>query len=192
MEYEIREIINRNGGEFYEKYFKNHLDDWNVLCASMDTIDDTALAIEYFKETGIGQDDGERYLKLYGLLQAIYLQQDAIKFLFQVIKKCFDEKNELRDWSVYQKESWNELRSYRNLSVGHPIENRTFESGRTKRASISQISISSDGFQLVIRDAVTSGEQFQDVQLKDLIESYSSEAEEILADVENFLRNYVF
>lgn len=192
MEHEIREIINRNGYEFYEEYFKNHLDDWNILCISMDTIGDTTLAVEYFKETGIGQDVGENYLKLYGLLQAIYLQQDAIKFLFQVIKKCFDEKNELRDWSVYQKESWNELRSYRNLSVGHPIENKTFERGRTKRASISQITISSDGFQLVIWDAVTGSDQFQDIQLKDLIESYLSEAKEILVDVENFLINYVF
>lgn len=192
MENEIREIINRNDGEFYEKYFKNHLDDWNILGISMDTIGDATLAVEYFKETGVGQEVGENYLKLYGLLQAIYLQQDAIKFLFRVIKKCFDEKNELSDWSVYQKESWNELRSYRNLSVGHPIENKTFERGRTKRASISQITISSDGFQLVIWDGVTGSDQFQDIQLKDLIELYLSEAKKILMDIENFLRNYTF
>jgi len=192
MEYEIREIINRNGGEFYDEYFKNHLDDWNVLCASMDTIVDTTLAIDYFKETGIGQDDGEKYLRLYGLLQAVYMQQDAIKFLFQIIKKCFDEKNELRDWNVYQKENWNELRRYRNLSVGHPIENKTFERGKTKRGFISRLSISSDEFQLLIYDAETSGEQFQDVQSKDLIKLYLSEAKEILEYVENFLRNYVF
>lgn len=192
MENEIREIINRNDGEFYEKYFKNHLDDWNILGISMDTIGDATLAVEYFKETGVGQEVGENYLKLYGLLQAIYLQQDAIKFLFRVIKKCFDEKNELSDWSVYQKESWNELRSYRNLSVGHPIENKTFKRGRTKRASISQITISSDGFQLVIWDGVTGSDQFQDIQLKDLIELYLSEAKKILMDIENFLRNYTF
>lgn len=192
MEYEIREIINRNSGEFYEKYFKNYLNDWNTLCASMDTIGDTTLAIDYFKETGIGQDDGEKYLKLYGLLQAVYLQQDAIKFLFQIIKRCFDNKNKIKKWNDYLLENWNVLRNYRNLSVGHPIENRTFERGKTKRVFISRITISSDGFQLMICDAETGSHQFQNVQLKDLIESYLFEAKTILSDVENFLRNYVF
>jgi len=192
MERKIREIINRNGGEFYDKYFKDYFDDWNILCTSMDTIGDTTLAIDYFKETGIGQDEGEKYLRLYGLLQAIYLQQDTIKFLFQTIKKCFDEKNELKDWRDYQLDSWDELRDYRNLSIGHPIENKTFERGKPKRVFISRITISSDAFQLMICDVETGNHQFQDVQLKDLIQSYLLEVKTILQDVEIFLRNYVF
>jgi len=158
----------------------------------MDTIGDTTLAIDHFNKTGIGQDEGEKYLRLYGLLQAVYLQQDAIKFLFQTIKKCFDEKNKLKDWKNYQLNSWNELRSYRNLSIGHPIENKTFKRGKTKRVFISRVTISSDGFQLIICDAGTDGDQFQYIQLKDLIRLYSSEARIILSDVEFFLGNYVF
>lgn len=97
MENEIRGIINRNGGEFHKKYFKNHLDDWNILCTSMDNIGDTDLAIKHFIKVGIGQNDGEKYLRLYGLLQRVYLQQDAIRFLFQSIKKCSDSKNRIED-----------------------------------------------------------------------------------------------
>lgn len=192
MEHEIRKIINRDGGEFYNKHFKNHRDDWNVLCASMDTVGDTTLAIQDFKENGIGQSAGEKYLRLYGLLQAIYLQQDAIEFLFKVIKKNFDDKNKIKKWNDDSLKNWYMLRNYRNLSSGHPVENKTFERGRTKRALISRVTISSSGFQLMICDTKSVGAKFQDVQLKDLVELYLSEAKIILSDIENFLKKYVF
>jgi len=191
MDHKIREIINRNGIEFYEKYFNNHIDDWNILCASMDIIGDTTLAIQNFKETGIGQNTGEKYLKLYGLLQAIYLQQDAIKFLFEVIKKSFDN-NKIKHWDDYRRDNWKILRNYRNLSIGHPIANNTFEKGKIKRVMVSRVTISSAGFQLLIHDMHSSGLQFQNVNLENLIESYLTEAVAILLDVENFLNNLVF
>jgi len=191
MEQKIREIINRNGGEFYEKYFQNHINDWNILCTSMDIIGDTTLAIHDFKKVGISQDDGEKYLRLYGLLQAVYLQQDAIKFLFEVIKKCFDN-NKIKPWDDYKKDKWTVLRNYRNLTSGHPIANNTFEKGKIKRVMVSRVTISSVGFQLLIHDTQASGLQFQNVNLENLIESYLSEAVIILSDVEGFLKKYVF
>jgi hypothetical protein len=49
---------------------------WDMVCASMDTLGDTQLAID---AVGDGQsNDGQRYLEIYGLFQAFFLQQDAL------------------------------------------------------------------------------------------------------------------
>lgn len=192
MDYKIREIINRNGEEFYNKYFRNHRDDWNMLCASMDTLGDTSLATQNFIEKELGQKIGEKYLKLYGLLQAVFLQQDAIKFLFEIIKKNFDVKTAILGWDNYSRKNWDSLRGYRNLSSGHPIENKRFEKGKTKRALISRITISADEFQLLICDEKHVALEFQDVQVKDLVKMYLVETKIILSDIENFLKNYEF
>lgn len=190
MEHNIREIINRNDIEFRRIYFKDHNDEWNILCASMDTIGDTTLAINDFQEKGIGKANGERYLRLYGLLQAVFLQQDAIKFLYEVIQTSFDTSNVLKAWGSHSMKSWEELRRYRNLSSGHPIENKTFERGKTKRAMISRITISQKGFQLLIFDSDGSSTEFPYVDLG--IDSYLVEAKAILSDVEHFLNSYQF
>lgn len=192
MEHEVRELINRNNSEFYEKYFKKNRDAWNILCSSMDTIGDTTLAIECFKKNGIGNVNGEQYLKLYGILQAIYLQQDAIYFLFKVIKESFDSENKINDWKKYKLDSWKLLRSYRNLSSGHPIENTSFEKGTTKRTIISRVTISSKGFELLVFDQNKTSHDFPYVNLSDLISSYLSEAKVIISDLETFLNNYEF
>lgn len=186
MEKAIRDIINRE--DFFDKYFKDHLDDWNILCSAMDVIGDTTLAIQNFLEEDMGDDGGENYLKLYGLLQAVFLQQDAIKFLYNTIKKSFDKKEKLEKWDDLPFEQSNILRNYRNLSAGHPVECNTFESGMIKRSFISRTSISSDGFDLLVWDEKTKEKDSpRHVNLKPLISSYISEAKRILADLENFL-----
>lgn len=192
MEHKIREIINRNDSEFYNKYFKDNRNEWNILCSAMDIVGDTTLAIEYFKKNGIGNNQGEKYIKLYGLFQAIFLQQDAINFLFKVIKKSFDNNNLIKDWNKYKLVSWITLRKYRNLSTGHPIENKTFEKGAIKRTMISRVTISSKGFELLIYDPKKSAIEFPYVKLDQLVNSYISEAEIIISDLELFLNNYEF
>lgn len=49
---------------------------WDMVCASMDMIGDTQLAIDSF--AGRPTDTGQRYLEVYGLFQAFFLQQDAL------------------------------------------------------------------------------------------------------------------
>ncbi len=186
MENKIREIINREN--YYDKYFKNNLDDWNILCSAMDVIGDTTLAIQDFLDQGIGQDKGEKYLRLYGLLQAVYLQQDATMSLYKIIKRLFDTQNNLKDWEKFSVEKWELLRRYRNLSVGHPIECKTFDKGATKRSFISRTSLSSDGFHVLVWDKVqNTKDRFEQVDLSALLKAYKLEAQSILLSIEKFL-----
>lgn len=78
--------------QFIKRQFKfNREEDWGLLCASMDLVGDTTLAIQNFERFGIEgptkyNDWGEKYLRLYGLLNAVYLQQSAVLNLYKVFQ----------------------------------------------------------------------------------------------------------
>ena len=66
-------------------------DDWGFLCTSMDLIEDSNLAIENFAKFQLEgptkyNDEGEKYLRLYGFLNAVHIQQNALVTLFALLK----------------------------------------------------------------------------------------------------------
>ena len=68
----------------------NKEEDWDFLCVAMDVVGDASSAIRNFLQFGLDgptryQDVGERYLRLYGLLNAAYIQQQAVLKLFKLM-----------------------------------------------------------------------------------------------------------
>lgn len=66
----------------------NKEQDWSFICTALDVIGDTTLAIQNFLEYKLegpnGTDSyGEKYLRLYGILNSTYLQQEAIYSLYK-------------------------------------------------------------------------------------------------------------
>ena len=66
-------------------------DDWNVLCSLMDVLGDTELAKGNFVKFYLSgptkiRDYGEQYLRLYGIVNAVYLQKFAIISLIELVK----------------------------------------------------------------------------------------------------------
>jgi hypothetical protein len=64
--------------------------DWDFLCVAMDVVEDASAAIRHFLQFGLEgptryHDEGERYLRLYGLLSAAYNQQQAALKLFKLM-----------------------------------------------------------------------------------------------------------
>jgi hypothetical protein len=92
--------------------------DFIIYCISKDTIQDTAEAILAHREKDFAESIYERYLEYYGLLQAIYLQQDAICALHKLF---IGERPNLSS-----KKCWKELRDLRVCTVGHPVGRRKF------------------------------------------------------------------
>jgi hypothetical protein len=88
---------------------------WNKLCASMDVIGDTQIAINsYFSLPSFSAENGG-YLYLYGLLQAFFLQQDAINHLSEALfDRAIDWRTEYPDLYL--------VRELRNNSIGHPTK----------------------------------------------------------------------
>ncbi len=159
--------------ELYEQLYKNHPDEWNGICAAMDILDDTCLAIEDYESHGIGNSDSEKYLRLYGLLQGVFLQQDSIRYLHKAFVGT--------SLAPTPDSAWAEIRDLRNLTVGHPIEKKNGQ-GIT-RCFISRVTIRSDGFQLIVWNKERNVNEIKSVDLRSLHERYKSEAVTFLESI---------
>lgn len=108
---------------------------WNQLCSSLDAIGDTELCFEAYDKAPTSSGDGETYLLVYGVIQALIIQQDAVQHLSEALSIPFQPNPALT-----------QIREVRNSSVGHPTKRR----GKKPRSHfISRISMSKSGFQLM-------------------------------------------
>ncbi len=142
---QVRDHVNQ--GRIKYHLMKNR-DYWLQLCSCMDTLEDTEFAIDAYLADSFVTGSGKAYLSIYGLLQALFLQQDAAIHLREALLRegldfyaMLDEYPDLKD-----------IREVRNDSIGHPTK-------RGKKAPytyhfIPRVSLSHDDFQLM----VTSGD----------------------------------
>ena len=154
----IRDLINNS-----RKQHQLLQDDvlWHMLCSCMDTVEDTELALESFlKKDADGSDEGRNYLRIYGALQALFVQQEAVKNLHEALKIPYTEDSSLE-----------KIRHIRTDAAGHPT-NR----GRKKAFNfINRSTLSSRGFQLITYYREHSGngklnfEDEKDINVPDLI-----------------------
>ena len=83
---------------------------WLMLCSCMDTIQDTEAALEGFlTEDADSYDRNRRYLHIYGALQALFVQQDAVDNLHTSLKIRYPREACIQ-----------EIRDIRNYAAGHP------------------------------------------------------------------------
>ncbi len=151
-------------------FFKEDSDMVTSAQISLDVAEDAMAAISCFLSGGIGNDVGERYLRLYGALQAVFLQQDAILKLCKLFLGSWTEPGALS--------AWKELRSLRNLTVGHPIERGTGD--HIRRSFVTQISLANDGFDYQVWHKDTSTFSFERAELIKLLMEYAKEAAQSL------------
>ncbi|MGH9428047.1 MAG: hypothetical protein ACRD2L_17330 [Terriglobia bacterium] len=109
---------------------------WNKLCSALDVIGDTELAIDAYLTRQPTSDVGESYLIVYGILQVLLTQQDAVKHLCESlsIKVAFPK-------------ALQRIREIRSNAVGHPMEGR--ENKASKSNFIQRVSLSERGFTLI-------------------------------------------
>lgn len=169
----IRAYTYKWNTELYEQLYKIHPDEWNGICAAMDILDDTCLALEDYESHGIGNSDSEKYLRLYGLLQGVFLQQDSIRHLHKTFVGT--------SLAPTPDSAWAEIRDLRNLTVGHPIEKKNGQGIR--RCFISRVTIKSDGFQLIVWNKERNVDEIESVDLRSLYERYKSEAVTFLESI---------
>ena len=131
---EVRDIINKWEGS------PAVLEDYAIrmqLCSCLDVIKDTEVCLEAFLTTDIDAlDVGNKYMYVYGTLQALVLQQDAVKHFTCTLKKDYLHNPRLK-----------EIRDIRIASVGHPTKQTSGDPG-TKFNFITRDSIGNQGFEL--------------------------------------------
>ena len=98
----------------------NEESDWSFVCVAMDVIGDATLAIRHFLQFSLDgptryDDVGERYLRLYGVLSAAYVQQRAVLKLFKLMN-CPDPADVQKDFGTL------EITSLRHQLASHSTE----------------------------------------------------------------------
>lgn len=136
---------------------------WHQVCACMDAIEDTDLAITAYCESPFPRTAGQRYLVVYGLLQAMYVQQDAVLALAGGLPDECRPHFDFKDYAELRR-----IRDVRNLSVGHPSLSGKGR-GDLRHGFITRISLAKRGFSLLIESQSGERPGSLDVDLFDLI-----------------------
>ncbi|MGC2698028.1 MAG: hypothetical protein WA738_19755, partial [Candidatus Angelobacter sp.] len=134
-------------------------------CSSLDVIEDTQLAIDSYFSESVAASEGACYTKVYGILQVLYVQQDAVRHLFESLG-CKFENPALR-----------RVRDIRNRAVGHPTKME-----KKKNLSfhfISRATLTQERFQL-ISELEGSPDKYEDVEIRNLIDIQGSEMKRLL------------
>lgn len=142
----------------------------------MDIIDDVDNALTAYVDNELPTNTGEMYIRIYGAMQALFLQQDALLDLIKAIHPATD---------IHLNDVLKDIREARNASVGHPTKLR--REGVLSTHGIVQHSMCKDGFKLHSYPA-KDGKIFQYVPVMELIEKQRAEAVRILSEVVDDLR----
>src|SRR3954463_2132457 len=117
-------------------YHKHMLSGFEYVraCAAADAIEDADLAVHDYLGLDANEslDLGELYLQTYGVLQAAYVQQDAVAAL----RKIVGLSGSLRDIPTMAR-----LRDVRNRAVGHLSSDAPTRRNRREAAFIIRVSL---------------------------------------------------
>lgn len=149
---------------------------WHQLWVAMDVIDDVDLALTAYLENDFPEQTGEKYLRIYGAMQGLFLQQDALRHLASAIHPA----KVIRPNDVLT-----EIREARNASVGHSTAMK--RNGVLSTHGIVQNSVRKDGFTLLSYPP-KDGTNLQDIPVQELIEKQRIEIIRILSEIVGDLR----
>lgn len=168
----IRNHINRADKQYY--LLKDHVK-WFSITTSIYVIEDTLNAIKYYLDVKFPADIGGKYLYIYGLLQACFLQQDAIR---AISKTLFNREI---DYKKDYPEAY-AVRELRNRVAGHPIGQNSNE-----YIIINQSSIQKDGFKYLIEETTKDSPNFAYVNILKALQDMQKCIIDILHKVVNEL-----
>ena len=146
-EFELQTYAKTNGVKLIQIY------------SSFDVLEDCQEGIDYYLQSSNTDDVGEKYLRIYGLLQIFYVQQDALNNLCGALKLSISHRDD---------ENLKKIRHIRNLSVGHPTKKETRKI--VSHNFISRDSLSKKFFE--IRSYDTSEVQFLKNDVLELIDQH--------------------
>lgn len=159
--HELRHILSLNINLFYNNFDGK---DWHILCASMDILEDSLEAIKAYIMGSCSGDDGGKYLKLYGLLQAVVMNQDALVFIYNLFTK--GEKLKLR-------KNTRKMRDIRIIVAGHPASCREDELGNPMYSCfLNRALLFPWTLHLIEYNNVTGESKYPEINLKELLQNY--------------------
>jgi hypothetical protein len=160
----------------YQSELLSNIDIWNQICSSLWVLEDSLFSINDYVKSEFPDSDGLKYIFLYGILQALFIQQDAVAHLAEAFEIDIGGRSE----------SLTQIREIRNAAIGHP----TKRNHRKKKYFnyISRISMSKYFFTLQVASKDTP-DDFKNINIEELINSQLTEIKELLIMINDELSN---
>ncbi len=148
-------------------------DRYQAFCIATDQIQDTAEAMLVHRRQGFSADPFAGYIELWGILQSVVLQQDAIREMeYAIIGQR--PKYPKGDASIA-------LRTLRNILGGHSSWSDKERDGITRRCTIRRQKMSYDHIDYEVYE--NGAPLHKVIQLGDLLDACDVEAAGILKDL---------
>jgi len=155
--------------DILDKYFSIKTDsDWNMLCSAMDLLEDTECAKENYLKFGLSgptkyNEVGEKYLRLYGILNAIYLQKDAI---ISLLKYC-DLPNIKKEKEFIENIK---IVKFRHIAGSHTLNYKDYSNKNSSNKNSYLITRMSLDYGTI---SFRSGDKFEEINLKEALFEYN-------------------
>ena len=134
LEQKLRDLINSHRRHFA---LRQDAQVFGKLCSALDALGDAEMGFEaYLTGEHVETSVGQNYLNTYGVLQIMFVQQDAVKHIAESLAIKYTPDEDLRM-----------IREIRNDSIGHPSQRRKPPNGTFNH--ISRITMSWKGFDLI-------------------------------------------
>jgi hypothetical protein len=149
-------------------------DDFATYYTSMFLIRDTGEAVAQHMACDFSANPLRAYLEFWGVMQAIFIQQDAISELHRVV---------VGNQPIIEPNSeWAELRNVRNVCAGHPA-NRAHGLPAPQRTFMGRSFGNYNRVSYELWDASTQGITHPSFILRQMIDDYDRQASQILQNV---------
>ncbi len=180
---EIAGIENRGSANFerdYQKYLKFQQEiDWKRYRASLDLLVDADYAIQEAFKHQLGKKDdssiGEHYLRLYGALNAVYLQMSAYETIAKLVN--FPQRNTVesnfKGLGIYK---------LRNLAAAHTLDYEYDDVIKSKTFRLMQADLSYSGNRITMISE--NGDRYH-YNFMELLAEYDLLTTQLLIDLVN-------
>lgn len=145
---------------------------WLQICSSLDVVEDSELAITAYSEIDLSISDyGSQYLSTYGLLQALVIQQDAVRHLTEYLGAPFNPT---------KNPTLKRVRDVRNSVAGHP--SKEDRSGSRSHNFLTRMTLSA-GELTYVRARWDGDSEWATIKPLELIASQETELSQRLLDL---------
>jgi len=158
--------------EEHELFRSHKVGNWQRLSSCLDAVEDTELACIAYRDRPFPEDLDEQHLRIYGLLQALFAQQNAVGHISEQLGLEYDPKHDFPD--LFR------IRQVRNHCVGHATASSN--KGKLSYSFISRPTIRHEGFELLVFSE-NGNFHNETVEPLALIDKQTDVLEKVLVDV---------
>ena len=165
------------------KYFfdKTNKDKYAAYYTAMYLLQDSTESLWRHREEGFNNDELLAYIEIWGVLQAIIIQQYSIETIYQILTG--------KELNVPQGTKWFKIRNIRNLYSGHPV-NKGENKDKNKEKNIERSFMGRnfggyDELTVEVWNKKIGKTEFRSIELGKTIDEYTLEASSYLQKIIN-------